>query len=66
MSIGQGQGAAAKASAGLLVLGWQARYRPALALVLEQRGRLGGDISQRQRMQIYAGFLERRWGRIQQ
>ena len=46
MSIGQGQGAAAKASAGLLVLGWQARYRPALALVLEQRGRLGGDISQ--------------------
>ena len=46
MSIGQGQGAAAKASAGLLVMGWQARYRPALALVLEQRGRLGGDISQ--------------------
>ena len=46
MSMGQGQGAAAKASAGLLVLGWQARYRPALALVLEQRGRLGGDISQ--------------------
>jgi len=46
MSIGQGQGVAAKASAGLLVLGWQARYRPALALVLEQRGRLGGDISQ--------------------
>ena len=46
MSIGQGQGAAAKASSGLLVLGWQARYRPALALVLEQRGRLGGDISQ--------------------
>jgi cell division protein FtsQ len=30
----------------LLVLGWQASYRPALALVLEQRGRLGGDISQ--------------------
>ena len=46
MSMGQGQGAASNASAGLLVLGWQARYRPALALVLEQRGRLGGDISQ--------------------
>ena len=46
MSMGQGQGAAAKASAGLMVLGWQARYRPALALVLEQRGRLSEDISQ--------------------
>ena len=46
MSIHQGQGAAAKASAGLLVLGWQPRYRPALALVLGQRERLGGDISQ--------------------
>jgi cell division protein FtsQ len=46
MSIRQGQGAAAKASAGLLVLGWQPRYRPALALMLEQRERLGGDISQ--------------------
>jgi cell division protein FtsQ len=30
----------------LLVLGWQPRYRPALALVLGQRERLGGDISQ--------------------
>ena len=46
MSIRQGQGASAKASAGLLVLGWQPRYRPALALMLEQRERLGGDISQ--------------------
>ena len=46
MSIRQGQGATAKASAGLLVLGWQPRYRPALALMLEQRERLGGDISQ--------------------
>ena len=37
-------------------------------LVLDPTGGhgLGGDISQRQRMQIYAGFLERRWGRIQQ
>jgi len=37
-------------------------------LVLDPTGGhgLGGDISQRHRMQIYAGFLERRWGRIQQ
>jgi cell division protein FtsQ len=44
MSIRQGQGVAAKASSNLTVVGWQARYRPALALVLEQRERLGSDL----------------------
>ena len=35
-------------------------------LVLDPTGGhgLGGDISQRQRMQIYSGFLERHWGRV--
>ncbi|MDA0717848.1 MAG: FtsQ-type POTRA domain-containing protein [Cyanobacteria bacterium] len=46
MSISQGKGGAVRASTNLQVLGWQTRYRPALALVLEQQGRLGGDISQ--------------------
>ncbi len=44
MSIRQGQGVAAKASSGLTVMGWQPRYRAALALVLEQRERLGADL----------------------
>jgi cell division protein FtsQ len=46
MSNRQGQGVAAKASAGLTVLGWQLRYRPALAQLLEERDRLGSDLRQ--------------------
>lgn len=46
MSSRQGQGAAAKASSNLTVVGWQPRYRTALALVLEERDRLGTDLRQ--------------------
>lgn len=46
MSNSQGQGVAAKASADLMVVGWQLRYRPALAQVLAQRDLLGADLRQ--------------------
>lgn len=40
---------------------------PLVELVLDPTGGhgLGGDISTRRRYEIYAGFLERRWGRFQ-
>ncbi|MEX0587758.1 MAG: FtsQ-type POTRA domain-containing protein [Cyanobium sp.] len=46
MSIRQGQGVAAKGSSSLTVVGWQPRHRPALALVLDKRAQLGGDLRQ--------------------
>lgn len=46
MSNRQGQGVATAASADLTVVGWQLRYRPALAQVLAQRDRLGADLRQ--------------------
>jgi cell division protein FtsQ len=46
MSSRQGQSVTAKASSSLTVVGWQPRYRSALALVLEERDRLGPDLRQ--------------------
>ena len=46
MSSRQGQSVAAQAGSGLMVVGWQPRHRPALALLLEQRERLGSDLRQ--------------------
>jgi cell division protein FtsQ len=46
MSSRQGQAVTAKASGSLTVVGWQPRYQSALALVLEERDRLGPDLRQ--------------------
>jgi cell division protein FtsQ len=46
MSSRQGQSSQTKAANDLLVLGWQPRLRPALALVLRQRQALGSDLQE--------------------
>jgi cell division protein FtsQ len=46
MTNRQGQSSQTKAANDLLVQGWQARLRPALALVLQQRQALGPDLQE--------------------
>jgi len=46
MSSRQGQSSQTKAANDLLVLGWQPRLRPALALVLRERQALGSDLQE--------------------
>ena len=46
MSSRQGQGSPNQSANSLVVLGWQQRLRPALALVLEQRKSIGPDLQE--------------------
>jgi cell division protein FtsQ len=46
MSSRQGQGSQQQSANSLVVLGWQQRLRPALALVLEQRQSIGPDLQE--------------------
>jgi cell division protein FtsQ len=46
MSSRQGQGSNNHSANSLVVLGWQPRLRPALALVLEQRQSMGNDLQE--------------------
>jgi cell division protein FtsQ len=46
MSSRQGQGSHNQSANSLVVLGWQQRLRPALALVLEQRQSIGPDLQE--------------------